>query len=352
MKKRLAFIDWMKAMGMFAIVLGHFFPPTIQYLTYAFSVQLFFFVSGFLFKKCPDPKNFWHKNMQGLIVPYFVLGGVNLFYTMMRTLDVDTILCSMIGLCLGISNVDNHGGCGGLWFVMTLLLLKVIFQYISLTKVTLLVLAMFPMIFIYRNAIIGSPYEYWGLCLGSIFVAYPFFLVGYLLSCLSYHKIFLLSSYLERKYRALSCLLGVAVLILLYVISPTNGVVYMIYGGFGNQFYLFMLYSLIGIIGVYLLAIAFSRSRCTKWVQIISIGNIVILAFQGYFIERIAPRLETLTSGKNALYEYGSVIASIMIMLLFIPIVSWCQRYVPIVVGKRRYINKECIWKNVKEILR
>lgn len=255
---------------------------------------------------------------------------------MMRTLDVDTILCSMIGLCLGISNVDNHGGCGGLWFVMTLLLLKVFFQYMSLTKVTWLVLAMFPMIFIYHTAIMGSPYEYWGFCIGSIFVAYPFFLFGYLLSNFSYHKIFLLSSYLERKYRVMSCLLGVAALILLYVISPTNGVVYMIYGGFGNQFYLFVLYSFIGIIGVYFLAMAFSHSRCTKWAQTISFGNIIILAFQGYFIERIAPRLETLTSGKNTLYEYGSVIASIIIMLLFIPIIRWCQRYVPIVVGKRR----------------
>lgn len=253
----------------------------------------------------------------------------------MRVLDFDTFLCSLLGLCLGIANVDNHGGCGGLWFVMTLLLLKVIYQYMSLTKVTLLVLAMFPMIFLYRNAIIGSSYEYWGFCLGSIFVAYPFFLLGYLLSNFSYHKIALLSSNLERKYRTLSCLLGVVVLILLYVISPTNGVVYMIYGGFGKQFYLFMLYSLIGIIGVYLMAIAFSRSRCTKWVQIISFGNIIILAFQGYFIERIAPRLETLTSGKNTLYEYGSVIASIIIMLLFIPIIRWCKRYVPIVVGKR-----------------
>lgn len=56
----------------------------------------------------------------------------------MRTEDFNTILCSMIGLCLGISNVANHGGCGGLWFVMTLLVLKVIFQYMNLSKVILL----------------------------------------------------------------------------------------------------------------------------------------------------------------------------------------------------------------------
>lgn len=74
-KPHLTFIDWMKAIGMFSIVLGHFFPPTIQYFTYAFSVQLFFFVSGFLFKKCSDSRTFWSKNVQGLIVPYLILGG-------------------------------------------------------------------------------------------------------------------------------------------------------------------------------------------------------------------------------------------------------------------------------------
>ena len=198
-KKRLIFIDCMKAIGMFAIILGHFFPSTIQYVTYAFSVQLFFVVSGFLFKRSVDKQTFWNKNIQGLIVPYFILGGVNWAFTTMRTLDVDTICCSSIGLCMGISNVDNHGGCGGLWFVVTLLLLKIVFQYLNLRKATMLILVMIPLIFVYRRSIIGRSFEFWGFSFCNIFIAYPFFLIGYLLSEFCYDKIFLFTSLLEKK---------------------------------------------------------------------------------------------------------------------------------------------------------
>lgn len=220
--------------------------------------------------------------------------------------------------------------------MMTLLVLKVIFQYMNLSKVILLMLLMFPMIIFYREVIAGGPYEYFGFSFCNVFIAYPFFLVGYILSEYCYDKVIVLSSFLERKYRCLSFLGGVAFLSLLYVFSPMNGIVYMIYGGFGNQIQRFLLYSFIGIIGVYLLAVVFSRHKCTKWGKTISSGSILILAFQGYFIERIVPRLEILTGGKNALYEYGSVMISIIIMLLFVPIIKWFQRYIPIVLGKRK----------------
>lgn len=242
--------------------------------------------------------------------------------------------CSSIGLFLGISNVDNHGGCGGLWFIVTLLLLKVIFQQITPLKETILTLGMVPLIFFTREAIIDTSYEFFGFSFLSVFIAYPFFLIGYLLSIFFYDKIFVLSSLLERKYRKLSFGLGVIVLTLLYVVSPINGVVYMIYGGWGNHFAIFILYSIIGIMGVYFLALYFS-CRKIKWVTTISVGSIVILAFQGYFIERIAPRLETLCLGKNNLYECCSVVASVIIMFVFIPIIKLCQRYFPMLLGKR-----------------
>ena len=134
----------------------------------------------------------------------------------------------------------------------------------------------------------------------------------------------------------MSLVVGVLALFILYIISPTNNVVYMIYGGFGNQFILCVLYSILGILGVYFLSVGFAHCIYKKWMQTIGMGSIIILAFQGYFIERIAPRLEILTMGKNALYEVGSIIFSIIIMLIFIPVIRFCQRYVPVVLGKRR----------------
>ena len=71
-KKHFVFVDWMKVIGMYAIILGHFAPPILQYITYSFSVQLFFFISGFLFHKENDNRVFWEKNLRLLIIPYLI----------------------------------------------------------------------------------------------------------------------------------------------------------------------------------------------------------------------------------------------------------------------------------------
>ena len=48
--ERFNFIDWMKTIGMYCIILGHFLSIGHKYI-YVFSVPLFFVISGFLNKK-------------------------------------------------------------------------------------------------------------------------------------------------------------------------------------------------------------------------------------------------------------------------------------------------------------
>ena len=49
-KQRMNWVDWMKALGMYLIVAGHFFSVGDKYL-YIFSVPVFFVISGFLNKR-------------------------------------------------------------------------------------------------------------------------------------------------------------------------------------------------------------------------------------------------------------------------------------------------------------
>lgn len=48
--RRVNYIDWMKALGMFFIIWGHLNPEYIKDCIYTFSVPSFFVISGFLFK--------------------------------------------------------------------------------------------------------------------------------------------------------------------------------------------------------------------------------------------------------------------------------------------------------------
>ena len=57
---RMVWIDWMKAIGMYLIVLGHFFAIGHKFV-YVFSVPIFFVISGFLSKREANQKEFWKK---------------------------------------------------------------------------------------------------------------------------------------------------------------------------------------------------------------------------------------------------------------------------------------------------
>ena len=52
-------IDWMKVLGMFAIIWGHCFPQLFSDFLYAFNVPLFFFISSYLSKKESQNSIFW-----------------------------------------------------------------------------------------------------------------------------------------------------------------------------------------------------------------------------------------------------------------------------------------------------
>ena len=255
----------------------------------------------------------------------------------MRADSFDSVEKATLGFLLGIGNFDNSGGCGGLWFVITLFLMKVIVQILhTLRSACWFLLLSLPFMYLYRHCLIGSVVEWYGFSIGNILVAYPFFLGGFALSATCYDKISMISQNMETNRATATFVIGVVLLTALYFIAPYNGIVYMIYGGWGNSILLFYVYSICGILGVYLLSVGLSKCRFVSLARTLSLGSIVILAFQGYFIERMAPRLELMFGGKNFEYEIGSLCCSLLIMLVFIPIIKLIQRCCPIVLGKRK----------------
>ncbi len=183
-KQHLLFVDWMKTLGMWVIVLGHFFPPFLQYFTYSFSVQLFFFISGFLSHYEKSYRTFLKKNSISLLIPYLIWGIVMLIPYNLKQLNSNTCLHSFEGLFLGFYNFFGVRGCGDLWFVMTLFWVKLLVQTFGKIRYGIFVflLLCLPMAVVYRNAIDGTAMEYWGMSIGNIFVSYPFFVLGFYMS--------------------------------------------------------------------------------------------------------------------------------------------------------------------------
>ena len=100
MKARLNYIDYMKTIGIYLIVLGHMFPKPGTIFIYSFSVPLFFFISGFLFSRSETFGSFLIKNIKSLIVPYLFINVICLFVLLCFNADfsMQDSLKSLLGI--------------------------------------------------------------------------------------------------------------------------------------------------------------------------------------------------------------------------------------------------------------
>lgn len=136
MKNRIVWLDWMKVIGMYFIIAGHILPVGYEYV-YVFSVPLFFVISGFLCKHETDDKVFWNKLYHNLILPmfliltvWFVYNNIS-YYARHRTFSIEMILLYFLNCIEGKVGYKTQigGGLGVCWFIYTLILCKLIYQY-------------------------------------------------------------------------------------------------------------------------------------------------------------------------------------------------------------------------------
>ena len=80
--KRLEYIDFLKAVGILAVIWGHIYTKndTIYQFVYSFHVPLFFVLSGVFFNPNQTLKEFLAKRINKLIIPYLFFYLITYFY--------------------------------------------------------------------------------------------------------------------------------------------------------------------------------------------------------------------------------------------------------------------------------
>lgn len=171
-KERLIWVDWMKVIGMFLIVLGHTFPTGNQYI-YSFSVPVFFLISGFLNSKKGDVK----KIFVNLVIPMLIICTVNvlpmiLLWMYNSEFSPDRVLRYFWNCIIGDQGeLKPDKGLGACWFIYSLAIMKVAHMYIKNKEILLM--------FACAVAVILSQYHL-RFCSSWInaCVCYPFFYIG------------------------------------------------------------------------------------------------------------------------------------------------------------------------------
>ena len=327
-KDRLIWIDWMKTLAMYLIIAGHCNVPGKEYI-YTFSVPLFFILSGFLTKKETDVKLFWQKTLWNLIVPMFLFTGINLAYVYMQLIARDQFSLMLLWkgpmlALLGFQGQEYEGvGVGAMWFVYTLVLCKIIYQYIPL-KCELSVKIIVSIIMLTATVVINECISYHinNNSYVNVLLAMPFFVIGNLLR--PYKNLF---TQLQFPRLFIILILGITGVL---ICGANNDIVYLYRCSYGNNLIICILGAISGTIAVY----AFSRLLENFFVKIVSIiggGTIVILGLHGnYFLHTISIITNRTIIGG---WKY---LECLIIMLVMIPIILLIKRFLPFLYGLKR----------------
>ena len=325
-KNRILWVDTMKAIGMFFIVLGHFFPLYISAWIYTFNVPLFFFMSGFLARKENSWTIFLRKNLQGLIVPYLLLCVlISVQYIISNISDWHRMSYWLVGVLFGFHSIDGMAGCQSMWFVYCLFLVKVLFQLSATDKRrwALLVVCVLGMIV----------YHIYGIKLkwafSNVLYAFPYFMMGYWFKQKDIVKFVTLKLHDWRW----NTVVGTSS-ILTAVVASYNGIAMTYEGGVGNSLIIMALCSIVNIMAICRLSYAIQNFR-VKEVSAISSGSILILAFHWRIVCIIGRLVGHFLKGYPAIECFAFAVFALCICIVFIPIIRFIHQQLPILMGRR-----------------
>ena len=320
---RFDWIDWMKTTGIYLIVLGHFCSYGDKFI-YVFHVPLFLMISGFLCKKEDDRSLFWRKLWYNLVVPMLIMAFLNFLYACIvqlidGTFGLKTIYYFIRNVLFGMVS-----GFDSLWFVYTLIVLKIIYQYCPTNKVFYaLTILMLALAYLYNHSnlshlpfFLNEPNAVVDVC-----AAFPFFALG--IFSRQYKET--LNAW-NNKVKLVFLLIGD--LFLVSLCWYYNGGIGLHSCYYGNSMVLFLLGAIAGSMMIF--AASKLLGHATKAVVILSRGTIVILGFHKLLINLIRVFFPA---------SYFDIFFALLIVLLFVPIILIVEKYFPLMAGKYR-VNK------------
>ena len=314
----------MKSIGIYFIVLGHFFSHGWA-LVYVFNVPLFFIISGFLSKKEDDSSLFWKKLWYNLVVPMFIISFLNFLYDYKSFVFVNSIseLIYFFRLIKGfVFNflIGMHNVLSTCWFVYTLIVIKIIYHYCNSNKANIYFSILFLFLAYLSNKYQLRSYLYSASSIVNVFTAYPFFIIGVYLRC----KKNVINNFNNKNHLLLLFSLSIAIV---FLCGKYNEPVKMYICGYGSNIFYFIVGGISGTAAVF--SISKLLGSCPKYMITISTGTILILGFHWDIIGVVR-----LFFPDPSLLDF---FLAALIVCVFLPFISFFEIYFPLIIGKLRF---------------
>jgi len=328
--RKIQWIDWMKVLGMLFIIWGHCFPETMSAFIYAFNVPVFFIMSGFLSREKDEARSFFPKLWKTLMVPYLLLAYLKGAGAIIKGFSTGEWWQTAGGILLGFHTVGDVQGCSNLWFVYTLLIIKVIHFAVKGNKWYLVGLSIATTITaVFLNGKVEMP----AWAVSDVLIALPFFTIGYLFKTM--WKSGTEKAVLQIKNNKVIYALSVPILFVgTWMLANLNGTSKMFCGEYGESMPLFLLGALVGSAALFVLCVLLDNVKW-KYLGLLAVGNLVTLTFHR---ELLHEPLKWVNKSEMdvCLKDATTFVISAVVLLLFIPIIWLISKYAPVLIGGRK----------------
>ena len=321
MKKRDNYIDLLKGIAIFLVVLGHHDTVLTNYI-YSFHMPLFFFISGIFHSNYDSYKKFIIKKIKVLIIPYFTFATTLFLFWLIigrkygeSAINNTPIKIAFNGIFIGsdIKNISSMEWGTPVWFLLCLFVVTNLYYFILKLEIKKIVLV---------NIVIGCIGYYLSKHNYSIFriwhfdtalIAINFYTFGNLLK--------------ERLFKIKNILNGI--LILLFFLSiignKLNGRIDMN----GNHYSNIILFYLTAILGIIFIFGFIKKIKvANNFIEWIGQNTLIILAYHGRamtFIKLILIIILKVNFPEDNLFL--NIIFSIIQILLCIPVIFIFNKY-------------------------
>lgn len=222
----------------------------------------------------------------------------------------ETLGIKLLGITCGFHTLWNVSCNGAMWFVYSLIIIKILGQISG--KWSNLALCLFSAVFAYWYNT-ESHGNNWAVV--NAIVLYPFFALGNIAK----DSIKGASAWI-RNHRLASIAMALLVFFSDLLLVRHNGMVWVFMGAVGDNLALFYINALAMSFVVYLLSCCLTfRNRN---MEVISSGTIVILALHFILIGRMRPFIDNLHINVYGM-EILEFCLSVLILLIFIPVIRF-----------------------------
>ena len=182
--QNILWVDYAKCFGIFLMIFAHLLSANchLYRFIYLFHMPLFFIIGGYLYKQKSYKENF-SKIIWGLLIPYFIYQFLYLPIKLCNLVFYhnapffETLIKIIQGIIFATSLDDSFfiTNCVPCWFIMTMVILRIIFNFIKINQITLFIISIIAIIiskFLMKNDIVIL------FCISCAILAMPYYALG------------------------------------------------------------------------------------------------------------------------------------------------------------------------------